>query len=198
MGDKDAGRARQRRGYHLFEQVGDLAGMSMALSGLLWEQCVNRDFEDPLEDYERSLELARSIGSQIDIALGQSNLGLYLMLHGKETKGLGYLKDALEGLHAARVFGPASGVLDYVAEMAAGRGRFVDAVKLTGAARAVRERIQAPEPPPPAAAQIEKLLAEARGSLGVEAVDHALAEGKQLDFDAAIEAGIAELTLVNA
>jgi hypothetical protein len=198
IGDREAGRKRQRRGFHLFEQVDDRAGMSMAMNGLLWEQCIRRSFLDPREDFEYSVELSRSIGSQIDIAMTQSNLGWYLVYHDEEANGLSLLKQSLEGLHAVRHFGAASGVVDYIAEVAAHRGRFVEGARLLGTAQAVRDRINSSEPPPPAAEANAKVFGEIRSAIGEAAANAAYADGMQLDFDSAVEAAVAELSLVDA
>ncbi len=137
---------------------------------------------------EESLRLAAQVGGNLSRAWPLHALGELALLEGDAAAAAGAFA---ESLALAREVGlkEAVGALEGIA-LAAALGEAEPAVRLLGAAEAVRETIRAPQLPTERV-HSAPAVARLRAALGVPAFDAAWAAGRRMGVDEAIETGLA-------
>jgi len=183
--DPAAARAMFEKALSIFERLNSLADIAMALSHL---GDVARNLGDPAAaqaKYERALAILRGLGDRWAVALTLVDLGELMAAQGEPRVGLGMLAQAL-GL--ARELGYRLGiarVLDAFARSAARRGQAQRALRLAGAADAIRAALRAPRFQNEEVA-LARELDPARQALGAAASAVAM-EGRSMSMENAIE-----------
>jgi tetratricopeptide (TPR) repeat protein len=174
-----------RESLALAEALGDRRGLAKAQQGLGFAAIVRGEIGGAVAIFERSLAQAEALGDRLDtidslIALGNA----YRRLGEHERSSEHYLR-GLDMTVAARNRQMSTGLLFLLSALESERGRHQRAAQLWGAAESARE-ITGAVRPAVAARLIGEPVSTARGAIGDDAVDLALAEGGNMDFTTAI------------
>jgi tetratricopeptide (TPR) repeat protein len=163
---------------------GDSRGIAGTLNNLGMIASAKGDFERARSLYNESLELLRVAGNKTGVAVVLGNLGAIMLDQHDPRAGPLFA----ESLRLFQELGEPDGVaecLEGLAGVAAAEGRLTRAVRLYGAAEALRESIGAPlihvEQQ-----RVERTLSHIRASMEPAAYDQARAEGRAMKLDAAI------------
>jgi tetratricopeptide (TPR) repeat protein len=144
------------------------------------------DYGQAREYYEESLSLLHDLGALGYIGFPPARLGLLTYLQGDTTRAGAVLR---EGLVLARDRGALWAVAACLEGLAAldGAGETAErAVRLFGAASALRETLDVPLPQPEHTLYYDQAVADLRTALGEEAFVAAWAEGRALSLEEAI------------
>lgn len=134
--------------------------------------------------------LSESPGNPTGNMINLLNLTRNAVALGKDAKAIGYLRQAIAIADPQISVGVATHLVHVAAGVAAMRRDWVRALELHGATRAYEERLGL------SALMVdgpfhERQIAPARDALGTTGADAALARGRAMDFDAAIDAAVA-------
>jgi predicted ATPase/tRNA A-37 threonylcarbamoyl transferase component Bud32/Tfp pilus assembly protein PilF len=183
--DPAAARPMHEKALSIFERLNSLDDIAMALSHL---GDVARHLGDPIAaqaKYERALAISRGLGDRWAVALTLVDLGELMSAQGEARLGLEMLAQAL-GL--VRELGYRLGiarVLDAFARSAARRGHAERALRLAGAADAIRGALRAPLFQSDEVA-LARALDPARQALGT-AASAVTMDGRSMSIENAIE-----------
>jgi class 3 adenylate cyclase/tetratricopeptide (TPR) repeat protein len=173
------------RGRDIYRQLGDRRGMVLTAGNLAWVSLMAADPEDARTYAQETISLAREIGDRLNIAIGQNNLASALRLLGRwEAAGAEYAA-VLETYRELDDRWSMTFLLEDIALLAAGSGQDGDAFRLYGAADGQRIEIGAPRAPS-LQQDLDGHLAQARGSLGHDAVARAVSDGMTMGLEESI------------
>jgi predicted ATPase/class 3 adenylate cyclase len=185
-GDYTAARPLYEESLALFRELGDAQYIPWALNNLAMVIRYEGDYAAARPLYEESLSLLRGGGDSWAIAQPLINLG-------EVDLDLGAFDDArlhfAEGLALVRDLGERRSIailLEDFGGLAAAQADPVRAFRLVAAAAALREAIGAPLPPADQA-RLDRWLKPARRALSPEAQARALAEGRAMALDEAMD-----------
>jgi predicted ATPase/ribosome-binding protein aMBF1 (putative translation factor)/Tfp pilus assembly protein PilF len=165
--------------------IGDTQGIAMSLSNLGMVARNRDDFEQAHARYTEGLALARNLGDFHQVANMLTNLGSVEIHKGDYQLAMEYLR---ESLSLFQKLGERRGIAECLVELAGTvfmKGRALDAVRLYGAAEALRDAVGAPLEPAQLA-DYERTVAAVRVQLGEPAFTAAWAAGRAMRLDEAI------------
>jgi predicted ATPase/class 3 adenylate cyclase len=134
-----AGRSSLLESLRLYQELGDLKGVADANWALALAAGAERDYPAAIRHAEESLGLYRAEGDLFGTAWAAHQLALYLDLAGQRVRAMGYLAEAM------RLFVDASDqsgiqlVLTDFAQLSLHAGKTERAMRLAGAAEAMRD-----------------------------------------------------------
>ena len=144
------------------------------------------DYARAIVFYNKSLDVLNEIGDKWHIALVHRSLGYVALAQNDYVRASAFL---VQGLNLCGELGDryvTQGCLQGLARVAHGTGHYERAVRLFGAAKALREVLGALLPPVDQADH-DKSVASARAALGGPAFAAAWAEGRAMTLEQAIE-----------
>ena len=192
-GDLARSRAFFVEALELKRELGDPADISTSTSGLGLLAVDEGKLDEARALMEESLAIDRERGDVVGIAVNLSNLAAVAL----EQEDVGRAKPLLaEGLRAFVEIGDGDGVaecLEEIASMLVIQGRAEAALRLAGAAAALRELLGTPVASPADQARIDHHLEHARAALGDEAFEVAYSEGQKLTQEEAAAEGLHHL-----
>jgi non-specific serine/threonine protein kinase len=173
-----------------FRALGDHRRVAVALTGLGLAAYYDGANARAKVLHEEALALRRVAGDLNGLVVSLGNLGLVIYTDGDWANAEALHQEAMSLARSLdrKVF--LAHCLENIALTAAARGASVRAVRLFGAADALRNRIGAP-PTPCDRAYNNGLLAEARARLGDALFDAAWAESQAMPLEAAIDYALA-------
>jgi hypothetical protein len=157
----------------------------MALNALLWLDELLGDAERDPDEYRILLQEAKEVGSDLEIANALANNAYLANSQGRHAEAAGYLEQSLAVLQRLRNKGSTSYILDRMADVTLKLGDHEKAARLLGAGEAIRLNINAM--PLTGARGPDVLRAEIAEAIGETALEEALAEGRSMSFDAAVD-----------
>lgn len=183
--DYDMARSRFEESLALMREVGDPMGTASALNNLALLVRTQGDNAEARRLLEESLDLKRQLGEKWGIANTLSSLGDVLI----DLGAWGEAREVLtESLRLNRELGDRTAlafVLEFLAGLAATAQRPAAALRLGGAADALRESLGATLAPQERA-KLERRLDPARATLGTDAAEAAWQAGRDLPLDEAV------------
>jgi tetratricopeptide (TPR) repeat protein len=189
-GDYASARAFNERALAIRTEVGDRWAIGVSQNNLGMIALHEGEFDEAGRRFEESMRLNREVGDAWMVAIGHNNLGT-------ATRGLGD-HDAARDHYAASLRAyrdyddrwALAFLLEDISVLAAQTGQAERAFELLGAAESLRATIGSPR----GSALEDELaahLAAARATIGDEPADAAIARGRRLDLDGAVELGLA-------
>ncbi len=176
----------------LFQELADKPGLAYALNNLGEVALGRADTARAVVHFEKSLTLFRDQGDQASTAIVLRNLGTVARLNGDANEATRQYAASLRRHHA---LGNLLGVAECLegVSLVTGTlgGRWAEAVRLAGAAAALRGAMGVPLPAVDRV-PVDRLLAEARRTLGEKAFTAAGAAGAALTPEQAIAEAVAE------
>src|SRR5919199_451812 len=186
QGDDAAAEAFQTESLAIRRELGDRGGVAASLDTLGALAFRRGDCERANALLEESLLVKREREDRWGIAAALHHLGDVALEQGHFSTARARYDDSLvQWVDLGDIWSIAM-VLDSLAGMAQARGNPTRALKLVGAASALRERLHGAPMPPVQRAQQQKLIEAVQGSLGTEAATAALAQGRAMGFEQAI------------
>ena len=182
--EHDRARAAGEEALRHFRELGEPQGEALALSGLGLVAAVRGEYERAVALYEESLRLARRLDDRATEARVLGNLVAAELDRGYLDRAAALLADSVS---LVRALGDQDGMataLEAAAALHAVRGADERAARLSGAARALRERIGVPAPPE-SRERTARVVAELMRRLGDRYHD-ALAAGAALGLEDAL------------
>ena len=173
----------------LHRTLGNRAIEAATLNGLGGLASAQGDMEKAIAYQEQALAIQRELGDRRGIAFSLRELGA-AAVGGGDLAGAG--THLTEAIPIFRSLGDKQGLaasMEVCAGVASLAGQGDRALRLAGAAAALREAIQSPIPGPDMAA-LEKRLSAARDSLGAAAADRAFQDGKALPFEESVNLAV--------
>jgi non-specific serine/threonine protein kinase len=162
-------------------EPGRIAEIAGSLGYLL---LLKRDLDPAASLLREGVEIARGTGNRFQVADGLAALVEIHMIRGNDQEAYA---GAIEAIGLFRELDHPAGVgmlLETVAGLESSKGRHDRAMRTAGAARRIRETIGGGAWP--SMFTFEDPEPAARAAIGDEAVERALAEGREMDLDAAI------------
>jgi hypothetical protein len=184
--DPDRARPLMLESARLFAEIGDAWGEAITLGALGWLDTGRGDFSEA-DLFDRAYVLARSVDDEVATAHAATNLAELRLAQGRPGEARDLLDVALRALEAVRLQDGLSYGLETAAQVAWGEGRSEEAARLLGAADGLREEVGVPIWGP-RLTRFEALVGSVRGALGDDEFAAVWTTGRQLDFDAALEA----------
>jgi non-specific serine/threonine protein kinase len=186
QGDDAAAEAFQTESLAIRRELGDRGGVAVSLDTLGALAFRRGDCERANSLLEESLLVKREREDRWGIAAALHHLGDVALEQGHFSTARARYEDSLVQWAELGDIWSIAMVLESLAGMAQARGNPARALKLVGAASALRERLHGAPMPPVQRAQQQKLIEAVQGSLGTEAATAALAEGRAMGFEQAI------------
>jgi predicted ATPase len=188
----DGARARPfiEESLSLRREQGDSWAIGVSLNNLGCLVSADGDKLEARDYFTQYLDLSRALGDTRGVARALYNLGEVVYALGDVGEAHALMAEALTLLQS---LGSRDGVIlgiEGIAYAVAAEGRPRQAVRLRGAASALRARLHDPIRPSQRA-EYDQALATLRDALGAEAFDAVWAEGAALSFDEAIAAALA-------
>jgi len=190
-GDYEMARALYGEGLVINREIGYRSREAASLNGLGGVAFYQGHLERSIECHEQALAIQRELGDSRGTAFSLRELGEVATALGDAAAAAERLGQSLE---IYRSLGDRLGIASAIegfAALAASKGQPERALRLAGAATAVRESIQAPIAGPDLE-RLERYLKSARSDLGTGAAA-ALAQGGALPLDEAIGAALGGL-----
>ena len=191
-GDYAAARAVNEQALAIRTEIGDRWAIGVSQNNLGMIALNEGSFEAARGHFEESMRLNREVGDAWMVAIGHNNLG-------NATRGTGDLAAArthyAASLVAYRAFDDRwalAFLLEDIGILAAEAGDAERAHQAIGAAEALRATISSPRAPS-LVDSLAAALAEARLTLGSSRADAAVAAGRELDLEAAVQARAGDL-----
>src|SRR5919202_6702780 len=186
QGDDAAAEAFQNESLSIRRELGDRGGVGASLDTLGALAFRRGDCERANALLEESLLVKREQEDRWGIAAALHHLGDVALEQGHFSTARARYEDSLvQWVELGDIWSIAL-VFESLAGMAQARGNPTRALKLVGAASALRERLHGAPMPPVQRAQLQKLIEAVQGSLGTEAATTALAEGRAMGLEQAI------------
>jgi predicted ATPase/class 3 adenylate cyclase len=154
--------------------------MGIGLSGV-----ISDDPRAALELFEESLSYFRSVGDQFHIGDVLTGVAQAHRLLGHYQAGRDAYVEALRIFTEARNLPSIGMTLQEIAALESSAGRHIEAIRLIGAADALREATGASAPI--VLMRMGTVEADAREAIGEEAFEKALSEGRRMSLDEAVE-----------
>jgi predicted ATPase/DNA-binding SARP family transcriptional activator len=188
------GHAALARGYYeeslaLQRRMGNTHGTAVCLGNLAAIAYTGGDWQEAERLYGESLALRRHLGDRTGIADALGKLGVVALRRGEPERARTLYAESLPLLRELGDRERIARELVGIAELALARERPADAVRLLGAAGAIREAIGAP-PTPDERREEERCATAARAALGEVVFPAAWAEGRALPAESAIDLAV--------
>jgi predicted ATPase/DNA-binding SARP family transcriptional activator/DNA-binding CsgD family transcriptional regulator len=175
----------------LSRKVGNTQKVATSLGNLGHTTLVYGDHRRATALLEESLVLFRDIEDSLDVAICLTNLGLAVLARGDHRRAATLLEESLSIARKVRSDRVIIDCLEAMVGVAGMRDQDHRAARLWGAAQALREDIGAPLGDDDRTL-LEPYLAAVRSRLDEEAWDAALAEGKDMGPEEAVEYALSE------
>ena len=186
QGDDTAAESLQSESLSIWRELGDARGMAGSLDTLGILAYRRGDNERAAGLLDESLFVKREQHDHWGIAAALHHLGDLALHQGHySTARSRYEESLLEWLDLGDTWSVAM-VLESLGSLAQVRSQSVRALRMVGAAAVMRERLRTSCCSPVQRLQVQDLLRAATGSLGHEAAEAAVAEGRAMDLDAAV------------
>ena len=182
LGDHALARSSLEECLRLARQVGDLriiAGGLVAIGLLAREQ---GDLVLARSRFAEALAINRDLGDAWGIPTALANLGAVALAQGDTGAARAYLEEAFAIRGAAGDQAGMAASLEHLASLTAMEGRPAQAVRIYGAAAALRETIGA-RPAPVERAEVQQRLGGLRVALGQERTAQAWAQGQAMPLE---------------
>ena len=186
LGDLAAARGYYEKSLAIYKELNHKWGIAEALGGLGWAVLRGGNHAAALSLFEESLRLSQEMGHKRSTGSTLCALGKLALLGGDYSHAARLYREALTLLHGLEDREGVAGCLEGLAALALGRAQLDHAARLYGAARALRELIDAPVPPAERA-EYDRSLSDLRSAAGAPRFDHAWAEGKAMTLNQAFE-----------
>lgn len=191
QGDLEQAEAATRCAVEHARRVGDLAGLSRALTNL-GAMAQTRATEEALDLFQESITVARLGGSPNTLALTLGNMGGLLLDQGDYARAERLFCEALDLWHTTGNQWGIAEMLESQAKAALPQGQSVRAARLTAAATVLRERISVPVQPVDQD-KYAHFIEELRATLG-DQFDSVWAVGMALPIGEAIVEALENIT----
>ena len=191
QGDTSTASALLRESRAIFEGIGDQWGTALVLNNLGLAAVREGDDAAARPMLEASVAAFRTLSDRQSIAMALDNLGVAALRQNDYTKARACFT---ESLYIRRGVVMKRGIaynLEGFAGLAAAEGMPIRAVRLLGAATALRELIRTPLPPGDHPI-LDRVVAAVRDRLGEQAFAAAWAEGEAMRLDQAIAEATAD------
>jgi len=185
QGDNEIARSLFEQSLAALSELGDKQGIAVALHNLGTVVQDQGDYESARSLYERSLAIQQELGDTWGVSYSLLNLGLVACTQGDYESARSLYDRSLtilQGLGEPQGFGH---LLQAYARLALADGQSERAVRLLGAAEALREAIDAPLPAN-TQAESDRYCAILREDLGAEAFQREYACGRAMTLQQAI------------
>jgi DNA-binding CsgD family transcriptional regulator len=175
-------------GLALARQIGDALRIGMSLCSLGYAALLQGDYERARALCEETLAFAHELGSAVVEIIPETlvNLGLVALGLGDHERAGVSLEEAMMMTQSAGRKPTIINILEGKASLAGALGEATRAARLWGAAEAARKITDIALPPGDRALH-EPYLTDARSRLGDAAWEEALAEGRMMSLDQAVE-----------
>jgi predicted ATPase/class 3 adenylate cyclase len=186
QGDYESARALYEESLDLRYELKNKWAIAVSLNNLGFLNLDQGDYEAARTQLEVAVGLQREVGDRSMLADALNNLGNVAREQGDYLSARALYE---EGLTIDRELGNKWGIayeLEDIGGLAAQQEQPQRALCLFGAAQALREALQAPRPPAEQA-KLERLLAPAHQTLGETAAAAAIAEGRAMSLEQAID-----------
>jgi predicted ATPase/class 3 adenylate cyclase len=168
----------------VYEEVGDLLGQAQTDTLIGWMLSLKGDLETGLERYEQGIALLRQVGDRFGLADSLGAIAQLYIQAGRLQEARSVSLEALELFHEADNQSGISYVLEALGELESRLGRFERALRLAGAADAIREVIGGGAPPE--LMQVEDPRKRAKERMSEGEIERAWAEGRAMSLDDAL------------
>lgn len=191
-GDNDEARRRFAAGEARARQLGRADLVALNLHALGIASAMAGDPEAGLALLEEAIGFFRDAGDQLWVGWTHAELGrVHSLLGQHEAARMAYL-DALRQFAAVKNLPAIGATLEGIAVLESSARRHRGAVRVLGAAEALRATTGAS--PPPGLTRVADVEVAARQAIGDEAFEETLAEGQRMTLDEAIDYAISSLT----
>jgi non-specific serine/threonine protein kinase len=191
QGDFERAKELHEEGLTLSRELGGAELLSAHLISLGYVYLLEGDLERATTLNVEALELLRKRGHKDSLHVVLDNLGWAALLQGNHERARSYYEDGLTICKELgdKIIAPES--LEGLACICASEGEVERAAKLFGAAQALFEAVGYRHPPEEAALR-EPYLATTRSQVGEVAWEEALAQGRAMGLETAIEYALSE------
>jgi non-specific serine/threonine protein kinase len=186
QGDLTAARALFEENLAIFRELGDKRSIANSLNSLGIVARNQGDLTAARALFEESLAIRQELGDKQGVANLLNNLGLVAENQGDYMLARSLLRESLMTLRELGDRLNIAKLLESLASLATVQAQPQDALRLAGAAAALRESIGAPLSPADRI-ELERHLETARRASGEEASAQALADGRAMTLEQAIE-----------
>ena len=187
QGDDAAAEALQQESLSIWRELGDRRGIASSLDTLGALAYRRGDHERASALLEESLLVKRERQDRWGIAAVLHHLGEVALEQSHfSTARARYEDSLLEWMELGDTWSIAM-VLESFAALAHARGHSARALRLIGAATSVRERLGGATCPPVQRLQVQRLVDAVEATLGHDATTAAVAEGRAMDLNKAIQ-----------
>lgn len=184
--DYETARALHEEGLTIRWQVGDKLMIADSLNNLGNLALAQDKYDEARAQLEVALELRREVGDRWRIANSLNNLGNVTRAQGDYETARSFYRESLMTNRDLGDKWAIAYLLEDIGGLAVLQGRSERALRLMGAAAALRVAINAPLPPAEQE-KLESLLAPARQTQGESVANQLLAEGRAMALEQAIE-----------
>lgn len=190
LGDYLGARRLYQEALAISQASGDRGWEALVLNNLGRTAYYEGDYGSARTLHEQSLTLRRALGDRRGIAMSLGDLGDTAQRQGDYTAARTLREESLVVWQQLQDRWGLAYVLEGFAELALVRGQTGLAVRLVGAASAMRAALTAPRSPA-SQQRLDELIAVARRSLGEEPFSQALRDGQAMTADDAIKRALA-------
>jgi predicted ATPase/class 3 adenylate cyclase len=183
-GDRNRAEDLFRESAAVYEEVGDLLGQAQTETLIGWMLSLRGDIEKGLERYEHGVALLREVGDRFGLADSLGGIAQLYIQAGRLNEARSVSLEALQLFHEADNHSGISFVLEALGELESRLGRFDRALRLAGAADAIREVVGGGAPPE--LMQIEDPRTRAGERMSEEEIERAWAEGRAMSLEEAL------------
>jgi hypothetical protein len=166
----------------IFEGLGKDAWVSLTLTGYCWIFMLSDRYEGMSDKFERSVELATSIGADLTLGMSYGNLGMLRLWEGKAEEGLAYQLKGIKPLAAADHAAAVSYTMLNASECLAALGRSEDAAALVGLSKGLLDQLEV-LPISLMDARRARVEEGLRQEMGTAAFDAAIARASELSVE---------------
>ena len=184
-GDLERGRELMNRALKMYAALGNRRRISSCEINLAWLESAAGDYDAAIRHGEEAIRLSREVGDRLNTAIADNNLGDALRDQGRLAEAGTAYAAAIEAYRDLGNPGPLMALFEDVAVLLAKQTRHADALRLVGAADALREALGSSRPEA-AEAELDERLAAARASVGEAEAAAARAAGAALSRTDAI------------
>jgi predicted ATPase/class 3 adenylate cyclase len=184
-GDMEDSERRFKASLAVAEEIGRPDLVAKSQLGLAINVMVEKDPQTALTLFNQALPYFRGVGDRFHVADALAGVAQAYRLLGQYSAGR---TAYLEGLRLFSEAGNLAGIgmtLEEMAALESSAGRHAEAVRLKGAAAAIRERTGASAPL--TAMRLGDVEGVAREAIGTEAVEKSFAEGRRMTIEEAVE-----------
>jgi predicted ATPase/class 3 adenylate cyclase len=189
-GDIDGAHAMFEESLALYRRIGDERGATQAAWMLILKDASAGDWDPPLAAAEEAVASWRRLGDRFRLADTLLWTGVVYAMVGRPADARAAITEALELFQAVDSATGIATVVLGLAYLARWEERYQDAVRLAGAADALRERVGGRPPSEFLAGFLGDPDAEARAHLPGDAAERAWAAGRAMTTDQALAFGL--------